>query len=59
MNPLKNLFFLPFVLALGGCHSSQGPETSSLASDEMPKSLCANCALKPFYVNGHWVEDQE
>jgi len=41
---------------LSGCQSTQGNEPSSLATDAFKKSKCSNCTLKPFYVDGQWLE---
>jgi len=43
--------------ALAGCSKShKHPHSNSIGSDDIPVSSCANCKLKPFYVDGNWIE---
>ena len=55
------LFYsLPFCLVLGGCTSSSQklPEMGT-GTDDLKKSVCAQCTQKPFYKNGQWLIERK
>ena len=56
---MNKLILLSFVALLAGCHSTQRPRVSTISLEGVEKSSCTNCTLKPFYVDGHWVEGRD
>ena len=54
---IKRILLYLSVLIVAGCSpSKEEPRFEASNSDALPQSSCANCTLKPFYVDGHWIE---